>query len=104
MAKQEKNKDRDSVTVTIKMSEEKLDAIQYTLRKQKNPTTLDEEIQEFCEKLYQKVPAALRDYIDSRSNPVRDESKPKLEDDGAVVLSADALSEQSGQNNSNYNN
>ena len=59
------------VEITLFFDEEKLEALEYSLRKEK--TTVKKKLDEVLAMLYeQTVPEAVREYLDSRSAPVRD--------------------------------
>ena len=59
------------VEITLFFDEEKLEALEYSLRKEK--TTVKKKLDEALAALYeQTVPEAVREYLDSRSAPVRD--------------------------------
>ena len=59
------------VEITLSFDEEKLEALEFVLRKEK--TTVKKKLDEALATLYeQTVPEAVREYLDSRSSPVRD--------------------------------
>ena len=59
------------VEITLSFDEEKLEALEFVLRKEK--TTVKKKLDEALATLYeQTVPEAVREYLASRSAPVRD--------------------------------
>ena len=59
------------VEITLSFDEEKLEALEFVLRKEK--TTVKKKLDEALAMLYeQTVPEAVREYLDSRSAPVRE--------------------------------
>ena len=59
------------VEITLSFDEEKLEALEFVLRKEK--TTVKKKLDEALATLYeQTVPEAVREYLDSRSAPARE--------------------------------
>lgn len=99
MPKQEKN--RNKTTFTIEMTEDKIAAIDYSLRR--TGRTLESEVQKFCESLYcKKVPAALRNFLDSMHAPKPEKHQSLLDDSEISEPPTEEISEDFGQENSNY--
>lgn len=59
------------VEITISFEEEKLEALEFSLRKEKS--SVQKKMQEELAALYEKsVPEAVREYLERKSTPVRD--------------------------------
>lgn len=59
------------VEITISFEEEKLEALEFSLRKEKS--SVQKKMQEELAALYEKsVPEAVREYLERKSTPVRE--------------------------------
>lgn len=62
------------VEITISFEEEKLEALEFSLRKEKS--SVQKKMQEELAALYEKaVPEAVREYLERKSAPVRERSR-----------------------------
>lgn len=62
------------VEITISFEEEKLEALEFSLRKEKS--SVQKKMQEELAALYEKsVPEAVREYLERKSTPVRERSR-----------------------------
>lgn len=79
----------DKVDITLAFDQEKLNALEFYLKKEK--TTAQRRLEESLAQLYeQAVPAPVREYLDSRSVPPPRPRRPPKADvpKGAVVPAA----------------
>ena len=62
------------VEITISFEEEKLEALEFSLRKERS--SVQKKMQEELAALYEKaVPEAVREYLERKSAPVRERSR-----------------------------
>ncbi len=62
------------VEITISFEEEKLEALEFSLRKEKS--SVQKKIQEELASLYEKsVPEAVREYLERKAAPVRERTR-----------------------------
>ncbi len=79
------------VNITITFDDEKLDALEFSLRKQN--TTVQSRMDEALKQLYEKtVPEPVREYLDSKDTPApkpkRPPKPPKSQTEQKLSLSA----------------
>ena len=82
----------EKMELTLTMEAEKMEALNFWLRKEN--TTAQKKMNEALAMLYeQTVPEAVREYLDSRSAPVRERPRRPLRRDAQCTLAlAGALS------------